>query len=129
MFFLKLTLLLCTKISKFFKPMKSVMTSTGFFQNVWAFVARIPQGKVASYGQIAAYLGNPRAARTVGWALHSTPMDLDIPWHRVINSRGRISTDCGEHSPALQRRLLENEGIEFDARGTVDLDRYQWLPD
>lgn len=105
------------------------MASTGFFENVWAFVARIPYGSVATYGQVAAHLGNPRAARTVGWALHSTPDDLDIPWHRVINSKGRISTDCGEHSPDLQRRLLENEGVEFDGRGCTSLDRYQWLPE
>ena len=73
--------------------------------------------------------GNPRAARTVGWALHSTPAHLDIPWHRVINSKGRISTDCGEHSPSLQRYLLEEEGVEFDVRDYVDMDRFQWQPD
>jgi len=105
------------------------LTNSGFFNKVWDMVARIPKGKVASYGQIAAGLGNPRAARTVGWALHSTPHDMDIPWHRVINSRGRISTDCGEHSPDLQRNLLESEGVEFDARGYVDLERFQWRMD
>ena len=104
------------------------MNATGFFNSVWILVAHIPAGKVASYGQIAALLGNPRAARTVGWALHSTPAYLDIPWHRVINSKGRISTDCGEHSPGLQRFLLEQEGVEFDG-DYVDMDRYQWQPD
>jgi methylated-DNA-protein-cysteine methyltransferase-like protein len=104
------------------------MSSRNFFNKVWAVVAQIPTGRVVSYGQIAALLGNPRAARTVGWALHSTPESLDIPWHRVINSQGRISTDCGEHSPDLQRRLLETEGVEFDARGIVDLERFQWRP-
>ena len=105
------------------------MSSSGFFKKVWALVAHIPSGKVASYGQIAALLGNPRAARTVGWALHSTPDHLDIPWHRVINSKGRISTDCGEHSPGLQRHLLEQEGVEFDARDYVNMDDYMWRPD
>ena len=104
------------------------MSSTGFFNSVWALVEHIPAGKVASYGQIAALLGNPRAARTVGWALHSTPDLLDIPWHRVVNSKGRISTDCGEHSPALQRRLLQNEGVEFDSRDYINMDRFQWQP-
>ncbi len=103
-------------------------SSTGFFKKVWAIVAHVPIGSIVTYGQVAALLGNPRAARTVGWALHSTPHHIDIPWHRVINSKGRISTDCGEHSPDLQRRLLEHEGIEFDARGYVDVDRYQWRP-
>ncbi len=103
------------------------MNSTGFFNSVWILVAHIPRGKVASYGQIAALLGNPRAARTVGWALHSTPEHLDIPWHRVINSKGRISTDCGEHSPSLQRNLLEQEGVEFDG-DYIDLNRFQWQP-
>jgi methylated-DNA-protein-cysteine methyltransferase related protein len=92
-------------------------------------VAKIPEGKVATYGQIAAMLDNPRAARTVGWALHSTPKDLDIPWHRVINSKGRISTDCGLHDADLQRVLLENEEIVFDSKGYVDLDIYQWKPE
>ena len=104
------------------------MYSQGFFERVWALVAKIPAGTVATYGQIAALLGNPRAARTVGWALHSMPDDLDIPWHRVINGKGRISLDCGEHDPHLQRVLLEKEAILFDARGFVDLQRFQWRP-
>ena len=104
------------------------MSSQQFFQKVWTIVAHIPQGKVATYGQIAAMLGNPRAARTVGWALHSTPADLDIPWQRVINAQGRISTDCGEHSPNLQRFLLENEGVQFNIKDLIDLDRYLWRP-
>jgi methylated-DNA-protein-cysteine methyltransferase-like protein len=109
--------------------MEIAMSSTGFFEKVWTIVAHVPRGTVVTYGQVAAMLGNPRAARTVGWALHSTPDKLDIPWHRVINSKGRVSTDCGEHSPDLQRRLLEQEGLEFNARDIIDLDRYQWRPD
>ncbi|MBN2000288.1 MGMT family protein [candidate division KSB1 bacterium] len=98
-----------------------------FFEQVWYLVAKIPCGKVATYGQIAYLLGNPRAARTVGWALHGIPDDLDIPWHRVINSKGRISMDCGEHDPDLQRLLLEGEGVEF-VNDRIDLVRYQWRP-
>lgn len=104
------------------------MISKGLFDKVWAIVAHVPKGQVVTYGQIAVMLGHPRAARTVGWALHSTPAHLDIPWHRVINSKGRISTDCGEHSPHLQRQLLEQEGIVFETRDRVDLDRFQWHP-
>ncbi|MBN1478948.1 MGMT family protein [candidate division KSB1 bacterium] len=104
------------------------MSAKGLFEKVWTIVTHVPEGQVVTYGQIAVLLGNPRAARTVGWALHSTPDLLDIPWHRVINSAGRISTDCGEHSPTVQRQLLEQEGIVFDARDRVDLDRFQWRP-
>jgi methylated-DNA-protein-cysteine methyltransferase related protein len=100
----------------------------GFFVAVWQIVGQVPLGKVVTYGQIAAMLGNPRAARTVGWALHSLPDSMDIPWHRVINSQGRISTDCGEHSPNLQRYLLEKEGVIFNDKDHVDLEVHQWRP-
>jgi methylated-DNA-protein-cysteine methyltransferase-like protein len=105
------------------------MAEKGFFEKVWRIVALIPRGKVATYGQIASMLDSPRAARTVGWALHSTPEELDIPWQRVINSKGMVSIDCGEHDPNLQRVLLESEGVVFDARGYIDLALYQWQPD
>jgi len=99
---------------------------SGFFAQVYRLVRRVPSGKVISYGAIAAMLGHPRAARTVGWALHSLPDGSDVPWHRVINSQGRISTSCWEHSAGLQRALLEAEGIEFDPRGYVDWARFGW---
>jgi len=93
--------------------------TTGFFGRVYRLVRQTPPGKVTSYGAIARMLGygaiarmlgHPRAARTVGWALHSLPEDSDVPWQRVINSQGRISTSCREHSASLQRTLLEAEG-------------------
>ena len=71
-------------------------------------------------------LGNPRAARTVGWALHSLPDGSDVPWQRVINSQGRISTSCLEHAADHQRALLEAEGVEFDERGYVDSALFGW---
>ncbi len=89
-------------------------------------VAQIPYGKVATYGQIALYLGYPRAARTVGWALHALPEGREIPWHRVINSQGRVSTSCLTHSADLQRAMLEEEGIVFDEKGFVDFALYRW---
>jgi methylated-DNA-protein-cysteine methyltransferase related protein len=108
--------------------MRNELPQVGFFENVWKVVLQIPRGKVASYGQIAALLGSPRAARTVGWAMNSTPDELDIPWHRVINSRGRISLNENEQGGNLQRLLLEQEGVKFNIKGFVDLDRYQWVP-
>lgn len=104
------------------------MAKSGFFEHVWDIVKQVPRGKIVSYGQIAALLGSPRAARTVGWALHSMPDNMEIPWHRVINSQGRISIgDCG-HSSDIQQLLLEQEGVVFDDRGTVDMKIFQWRP-
>ncbi|MGC8781795.1 MAG: MGMT family protein [Anaerolineae bacterium] len=99
-----------------------------FFERVYRLVRQIPPGKVASYGQIAALLGHPQAARTVGWALNalSGPRAAEVPWHRVINSAGRISIARADLSAALQRAFLEAEGVEFDARGDVDLRRFGW---
>lgn len=99
-----------------------------FFERVYRVVQQIPPGKVASYGQIAALLGHPQAARTVGWALHAlTPAQAaGTPWQRVINSAGRISLSRADLSADLQRSLLEAEGVEFDARGYVDLQRFGW---
>jgi methylated-DNA-protein-cysteine methyltransferase-like protein len=98
----------------------------GFFEQVYRLIRQVPVGKVTSYGAIARMLGNPRAARTVGWALHSLPESSDVPWHRVVNSRGRISTSWQEHSIGLQRALLEAEGIEFDENDIIDLNRFGW---
>jgi len=98
----------------------------GFFERVYRLVRQVPPGRVISYGAIARMLGHPRAARTVGWALHSLPEGSGVPWHRVINSRGRISLSRREHGADLQRALLEAEGVEFDERGTVDWDRFGW---
>jgi len=99
-----------------------------FFERVYLITKQIPRGKVASYGQVAALLGHPRAARTVGWALNAlTPEGAaDVPWQRVINSAGRISTSRADLDAALQRALLEEEGVEFDARGYVDMERFGW---
>ncbi|MEE9617532.1 MAG: MGMT family protein, partial [Anaerolineae bacterium] len=63
----------------------------GFFERVYRLVRQVPPGKVTSYGALARMLGRPRAARTIGWALHSLPEGSDVPWHRVINSQGCIS--------------------------------------
>jgi methylated-DNA-protein-cysteine methyltransferase-like protein len=101
---------------------------TSFFDQVYAVVRQIPPGKVASYGQVAALLGHPRAARTVGWALAALREnnEPDVPWQRVINSQGRVSIRNLEHAPEEQQMLLEAEGIEFNAQGKMDWKRYGW---
>lgn len=85
-----------------------------FFDKVYFYTKKIPKGKVASYGLIAALCGSPRAARQVGWALHvMTPEQYKrIPWHRVVNAKGYISTTCPDHPAELQKSLLEKEGID-----------------
>lgn len=100
---------------------------SNFFEQVYQVVRRIPPGKVATYGQVALVVsGNPYGARTVGWALHALPDGTDVPWHRVINARGRISTSCLTHDADWQRRRLEEEGVAFDEWGYVELEKYQW---
>jgi methylated-DNA-protein-cysteine methyltransferase related protein len=79
-----------------------------------------------TYGQIAAILGAPRAARAVGYAMRACPETL--PWQRVINGKGGISARGDVERPILQRLLLESEGIRFDAEGFCDLARYRYEP-
>jgi methylated-DNA-protein-cysteine methyltransferase-like protein len=97
-----------------------------FFEQVYRIASMIPRGQVATYGQIAIYLGNPQGARTVGWALSSLPTGMEVPWHRVVNSRGRISGPPSGYRVHEQRALLEEEGIIFDDSGCIDLSRYGW---
>ena len=106
--------------------MKQENGAIGLFEQIYRVVRQVPPGQVVSYGAIARMLGNPRGARTVGWALHSLPEGAEVPWHRVISSQGRISTSCREHSAGLQRELLESEGVQFDERGYVSWDRFGW---
>ena len=98
---------------------------SSFFEKVHRLVQQVPSGKVISYGAIARTLEHPHAARTVGWAMHNIPEGSDVPWWRVLNSKGRISLS-GERGANLQRELLEAEGIEFDERGYVDWERFGW---
>jgi methylated-DNA-protein-cysteine methyltransferase-like protein len=108
--------------------MRAEQASTSFFSQVYAIVRLIPHGKVASYGQIAALLGHPRAARTVGWALASLSEQAEegVPWQRVINSQGRISIRNLRHAMEEQRLLLQEEGVEFNEAGYLDWDRFGW---
>lgn len=99
----------------------------GFYERVVLFIKSIPAGKVATYGQIADYAGNPRAAREVAYILHSSSEKENLPWQRVINSKGHISMKPG-HGYELQRRLLEDEGVVFDEEDGVDFKRFLWQP-
>ena len=98
------------------------------YEKIYGTVSRIPCGKVATYGQIAKLAGLSGQARLIGYALHSLPGEMDIPWHRVINVRGEISKLPDPESVRMQRFLLEQEGIAFDRNGKVDLHRFQWQP-
>lgn len=97
-------------------------------EQVLALVRRIPRGRVMTYGQIAHLLASRISPRAVGWMLHRCPEDL--PWQRVVNASGGCSTErLPDIPPGLQRALLEAEGVEFRANGTLDLGRYLWWPD
>ena len=102
-----------------------------FFETVWKIVRQVPPGKVSTYGQIAGYIPTPpgilpddhlaNRARWVGHAMAASPGD--VPWQRVINAQGKISSRQGSHE---QRKLLEAEGIVFNARERIDLKRFGW---
>jgi methylated-DNA-protein-cysteine methyltransferase-like protein len=100
-------------------------TPAPFSARVFRMVRLIPYGKVTSYGDVAALLGAPRAARGVGHVLSSLPQGSDVPWWRVLNGRGEISI---QHvGGRLQRLLLEQEGVRFRG-GRVDLAKFKWRP-
>lgn len=102
-----------------------------FYQKVYEITRKIPKGKVATYGQIAGMISTPRAARIVGWALHLADFKIELPWQRVINSKGMISTTCLQHPKEQQAYLLRQEGVEvkiIDGNYFIDLKKYLWRP-
>ncbi|MDL1873266.1 MGMT family protein [Deltaproteobacteria bacterium PRO3] len=98
-----------------------------FAEKVLAVVAKIPRGKVLTYGQVATLVGSPRAARIVGGVLFRLGPESRLPWQRVINAQGKLSTYRVGSGPE-QRRRLEAEGLKFNREGAVDLKRHQWWP-
>lgn len=100
------------------------------YPRIYSVVSRIPPGRVATYGQVASQAGLPRQARLVGYALSALSDQSSIPWHRVVNAKGMVSSRSQEKGcEALQRTLLEEEGIRFGPTGGISLRDFQWLPE
>ena len=103
---------------------------TQFQEAILLAVRQVPYGKVASYGQIAAYIGTPRAARQVGWAMHSLGGTPDFPWWRIVNNAGKITIKGNMiNSKQLQKELLQAEGVEVNGQLQLDIERYRYRPD
>jgi methylated-DNA-protein-cysteine methyltransferase related protein len=110
--------------------MTTASSIASFYEQVRALTQQVPPGRVTTYGALSALIvGHSRAARTVGWALHAlTPVEAEtVPWWRVINSQGRVSTSCVTHTAAEQRARLEDEGVVFGPDDRVDLARFGWF--
>ncbi len=103
--------------------MKNPTKTEATEEKIWPWIHAIPRGKVATYGQIAALAGQPRHARLVGRIMGRLPQGTKLPWHRVINAQGRLSSP----NKQLQQSLLEVEGVTFIG-GRVNLKNYQWRP-
>ena len=101
--------------------------SEGYRERIYALVRKIPRGRVMTYGQIAAILGEGYTPRTVGYAMHGADGE-SVPWQRVINSQGRCSTGRMTIPQNLQQSMLEQEGVNFDEKGRCDLRKYGWTP-
>lgn len=95
------------------------------FEMIYDVVCQIPEGKVASYGQVAELAGNRRWARVVGYALHAIPAESDIPWHRVVKKDGEVFRGEESSGGQCQIRLLRKEGVKI-TDGCVDMRKYQW---
>jgi methylated-DNA-protein-cysteine methyltransferase-like protein len=106
--------------------MKELLTPK-FSDKAKQIIKKIPRGKVATYGQVAALAGNPLDARQVAWVLHSSSRKDKLPWHRVINRAGRISLARGQ-GYETQKALLKKEGLRFGKGDEIDLNLYQWTP-
>jgi methylated-DNA-protein-cysteine methyltransferase-like protein len=111
-----------------FEPERGVQESASYRERVYEIVRRIPTGRVMTYGQIAEILGEGYTPRTVGFVMHAADEET-TPWQRVINSQGACSTGRVILPPDKQQRMLEAEGVVFDARGRCDLGRYRWTPE
>ncbi len=97
-------------------------------EKVYEIVREIPSGKVMTYGQIAEMLGEGYTARTVGFVMHAAETE-NVPWQRVINSKGGCSTAKLTVPYNIQQKMLEEEGIEFNDKGFCDLNKYRWFPE
>lgn len=98
------------------------------YRLIYNVVRRIPRGRVATYGQVASLAGLSGHARQVGYALNALPDGTVVPWHRVVNAAGRISTRATPGGELVQQLLLAKEGVRLDARGRIPLERVGWRP-
>ena len=105
----------------------SVLDRETRMRRIWETIQDIPAGCVANYGQIAEISGIPRGARQVGYALRHAPKDLELPWHRVITSSGRIAFEANSRHFETQRKRLIEEGVPV-INGKVDMKKYRWEP-
>jgi methylated-DNA-protein-cysteine methyltransferase related protein len=108
-------------------PGEPPLRGDDFFDRVYALVARIPVGRVTTYGHLAEHLGTRRGARAVGWALNKAA-GTDLPCHRVVNRRGALTGARHFESPTAMEERLRSEGVAFNEQGEVDLDRHLWTP-
>ncbi len=99
---------------------------TPLYEQIYHYVRQIPQGSVATYGQIARLVKHC-SAQMVGFALAALKEKTDVPWHRVINRFGKISPHGYGYGTAIQKNLLASENIEFGANEEIDLEKYQWI--
>lgn len=102
------------------------MNETNFFIRVYDIVSRIPEGQVATYGQIALIAGNPYASRIVGYAMKRAPSEQNLPCHRVVNKEGSMAPDHVFGGQDLQRSRLEQEGITFKTNGCINMEKHLW---
>lgn len=102
------------------------MESESFTEKVFDVVRRIPRGKVAAYGQVAAMVGSPRSARYVGWALRRNTRPVETPCHRVVFKDGSLAAGYVFGGEGVQRKLLEEEGVAFTDEGRVDMASCAW---
>jgi methylated-DNA-protein-cysteine methyltransferase-like protein len=104
-------------------------SNTDFFEQVWEVVRQIPPGKVTSYGAIASFLGHPRSARTVGYAMNASHQQNDVPAHRVVNRNGLLSGKMHFSSPTEMEERLLLEGLTIQENQIVDFEKHFWNPE
>jgi methylated-DNA-protein-cysteine methyltransferase-like protein len=108
---------------------RSALKPGSRYERIYAVIRRIPAGRVATYGQIAALAGLPGHARQVGYALYALREHSTVPWHRVVNAQGRLSLGRVIPEGDVEQRIrLEIEGVIFNADGKIALERFQWRP-